>query len=192
MKEHFIDTIKTMINIPDDQIKLILNIIRQKELLKGEYFIRAGDTPDEFGFVLKGLFRYYYTDTEGNEFTKSFITESDFLISYTAMVQNTESYYSIEALEESTILVIKYDNWKNLVFRHECWNLLIKSLLESAYIKKEKREREFLLDSAEIRYKRFLKENSNLIERIKQYQIASYLGITPVALSRIKKSMFLT
>ena len=91
-----------------------------------------------------------------------------------------------------SILVIKYDNWKNLVFRHECWNLLIKSLLESAYIKKEKREREFLLDSAEIRYKRFLKENSNLIDRIKQYQIASYLGITPVALSRIKKSMFLT
>ncbi len=105
------------------------------------------------------------------------------------MIQNRDSYFSIEALEDSVIGVIRYKDWKLLLDNHICWKLFLISFLEKGYGVKESREREFLILDAEERYKLFLKTFPNVEHRIKQHYIASYLGITPVALSRIRKKM---
>jgi CRP-like cAMP-binding protein len=102
------------------------------------------------------------------------------------MIKNRPSYYTIEALEDSHILTFNYGQWKSLYDHHSCWSKVLLAILEKGYIKKEAREREFLLFSAEERYRSFLDEYPHLENRIKQHQIASYLGITPVALSRIR------
>lgn len=105
------------------------------------------------------------------------------------MIQRSESYYAIEALENAKILVINYNDWVNLSKKHHSWDMMAKSLIESAYMQKEIRERELLLDDAKTRYQNFIKRNPQLVPRLKQHQIASYLGITAVALSRIKAKM---
>jgi CRP-like cAMP-binding protein len=139
--------------------------------------------------VNSGLFRYYYVSEKGSEFTKGFFAERSFITAYTAMRKGRPSHYTIEALEDASILVVDYQQWLHLQNRHTCWMHFLFSLVEKGYEKKESRERELLLFSAEERYRSFLKDYSALEKRLKQHMIASYLGITPVALSRIKKSM---
>ena len=105
------------------------------------------------------------------------------------MIQNRESYFTIEALENSKILVVDYNDWKKLFSGNLSWHKFLITLLQKGYCMKEAREREFLLLSAEERYKSFIRNFPGLENRVKQHIIASYLGITPVALSRIRKNL---
>ena len=189
MHEKFRHTIKTLSPVPDDQLDRLVRIAKLKEYSRGDYFLRADTTPTSFGFNLEGLFRYYYLDRKGVEYTKDFIPEGRFVISYSAMIQRTPSYFSIEALEDSRVLVIGYDAWHKIIQSHNCWTELVNVLLQQAFMFKEKRERQFLLDDAETRYLDFIHEFPNMEGRVKQYLIASYLGITPVALSRIRRKL---
>lgn len=189
MKQKFIELIKSVIDLPDEQEEEIIKISFFKHIKKGEHFVRAGEIPNRIAFNMQGLFRYYYVDKKGNNFTKGFITEGGTVTAYSSMIQNRESYFSIEAMEDSTVASIQFDDWKKLLNKHECWKSFLIYYLEIGYCKKENREREFLLLDAEERYKEFLKNYPTLDKRIKQHYIASYLGITPVALSRIRKKM---
>ena len=183
-------TVRGIANIPAEEEEKLCNILVNEDLKKGETFIREGDVPQKFAFVSHGLFRYYYVNEKGNEFTKGFFPENNFITSYTAMVRRQPSYYTVQALENARVLVIDYRQWQHLYHGHACWMNLLFALVEKGYMKKEARERELLILSAEERYRSFLNEYPDLEKRIKQHLIASYLGITPVALSRIRKEMF--
>lgn len=189
MVDDLIHTIKSITDLPEEEENKLVAISSEKFMAKGGLFIREGQIPNKFAFVTQGLFRYYYVDDKGNEFTKGFFSEKSFITAYSAMAKGIGSYYSIEALEDASIIVIDYTAWKILFNNHPCWSYFLLSLLEKGYIKKEKREREFLLLNAEERYKSFLQEYPGFDKRIKQHLIASYLGITPVALSRVRKKM---
>jgi CRP-like cAMP-binding protein len=189
MHELFINTLKHFTDLPPEEEKKILEIARPKEYSKGELFICEGETPDKFAFNLKGLFRYNYIDSKGNDYTKGFIPEGTFISSYSAMVQRRGSYFNIEVLEDSHVLLLLYEDWLRIVDSHPCWTKFLLKVIEMGYYKKEKREREFLVFNAETRYKLFLEEYPGLDRRIKQHYIASFLGIHPVALSRIRKKM---
>ena len=176
-------------DLPEDQVSALHEIARFQSLRKGENFIRAGKIPKQFAFLQKGLCRYYYLDNKGNEFTKSFFVEGTFLSSYTSMINNEPSHFTIEALEDSEIIVIPYEPWKKLYEQNNCWDKFLIAMLEKGFSVKERRERELLLYDAETRYTLFRQRFPNLEDRVKQHIIASYLGITPVALSRIRKNM---
>jgi CRP-like cAMP-binding protein len=187
--ENLLKTIRSIAQIPSSEEEKLVRIVTAQTCGKGDLFIREGAVPQKFAFVTSGLFRYYYINQKGSEFTKGFFPENSFITSYTAMIRHSPSFYAIEALEPSTILVFNYDEWKVIYQGHPCWHSFLIALLEKGYSKKETRERELLLFSAEERYRSFLTEYPHLEKRVKQHLIASYLGITPVALSRIRKSM---
>ena len=189
MNKNLLISIKSITDLPKQQEEQLFHITKDESLNKGDIFIREGQIPRKFAFVNYGLFRYYYIDQKGNESTKGFSPENTFLISYTAMIQNRISYFTIEALENANISIIDYIKWKKLYEEHICWRNFLVSALEKAFEFKETREREFLLFDAETRYKLFLQRFPGLELRVKQHIIASYLGITPVALSRIRKKM---
>lgn len=150
-------------------------------------FIREGGVPNKIGIIKKGLFRYYYLTVEGKEYTKAFMKEKDIISSYSSMVSGVNSYYTIEAIEQSEVIEITYLQWRKLRESNAKWDKLLISFLEKGYSIKEKREREFLLMNAEDRYAVFKEEHPTLEKRVKQYMIASYIGITPIALSRIRR-----
>jgi len=154
-----------------------------------QIFLREGEIPNRIGIIKKGLFRYYYLTNGGKEFTKVFMKEGDIISSYTSMISRGKSYYTIESIERSEIIEISYHQWNRLRIADTKWDKLLISFLEKGYAIKEKREREFLLMDSEDRYKSFLKEYPDLEKRLKQNMIASYLGITPIALSRIRRKM---
>ena len=185
-------TLKRLIAIPSDQETLWKIICAEKKILKGQLFICPGEIPKKFAFVKSGLFRYYYLDIEGKESTKAFIESGSFIASYSAMITGGPSLLYIEALEDSIIYEVQFQDWLALRQQHKCWNELLVYMLEKAFVIKETREREFLQLDAEQRYQNFRKNFPNLESRVRQHHIASYLGITAVSLSRLRKQHALT
>ena len=181
--------IRQLTDLTESEISEFTEIAQIKTFKQKSYFIREGQIPTEFGFVISGLFRYVYISEQGKELTKVFMPERSFISSYSAMISKTTSFFFIEALENSEVMVISQNKWLKLKEENPKWNLLLIKLLEKGYAVKEKREREFLLLDAESRYRIFLEEYPTLENRVKQHMVASYLGITPIALSRIRKKM---
>jgi CRP-like cAMP-binding protein len=136
--------------------------------------------------VVSGLLRLYYIDANGNEFIKSFCVENEIVAAYSALLLHEPSRLFIQALEPSTLLVADFAEYQAVSAQHACWQMVNSRIAETLFIKKEKREAALLLDDAETRYRAFLAEYPQLEQRVKQHHIASYLGITPVSLSRIR------
>lgn len=160
-----------------------------QQIQKEEAFLMAGEIPNRFAISLSGLFRYYYPMDDGREFTKGFFPELSFLSSYSAMIQETPSRFTIQALEDSKILVFHHSDLKKLINKNNDIKNLLLHLLEQGFITKETREWEFLCLDAEQRYHNFRNRYPGLESRIKQHMVASYLGINPVTLSRIRKKL---
>ncbi len=175
--------------LPDNRIEELLSIGKEKSIVTADYFIKAGETPIKIAYVFKGLFRYVYINDKGDEFTKAILAENNFISSYSAMVFSNPSYFSIEALENSHLLEITWSDFNQLKENDVFWVKFLMKFLEKGYITKEKRERDLLLLDAETRYKNFLTEFPGMDQRIKQGIIASYLGIQPETLSRIRRKI---
>ncbi|SEC94760.1 cAMP-binding domain of CRP or a regulatory subunit of cAMP-dependent protein kinases [Tenacibaculum sp. MAR_2009_124] len=175
--------------LTEDRINEFLSIGVSVKIPKGEYYIREGETPKKLGFLLSGLFRYVYINGEGKEYTKGLVQERNFLTSYSAMIKETPSHFFVEALEDAEIFTISYEKWKALLNSDNFWYKFLVSFVEEGFVIKEKRERDLLLLNAETRYKDFLDAFPEIENRISQTIIASYLGIQPESLSRIRKKM---
>ena len=186
MDYSFIKYIKSIVDIPKEQENKFCSLISIKQIKKGENFLNEGQSSRTIAFIKSGLFRYYYIDNKGNEFTKGFFVENSVLTSYSAILEKRSSYFTIQALENSEIEIIDYIKSQKLFVEHPCWNSFLVVQLQKALIMKEEREREFLLFDAEQRYRAFLQKFPNLEKRIKQNIIASYLRLAPESLSRIR------
>jgi len=184
-----IGVLQSITTLPDEQIEKLSEIFRPASLSVGQFFIHAGARPTQIGFVVSGLMRLYYVNSAGVEFTKAFCPENHFVAAYSALLLNQPARFFIEALEDTFLLVADYQAYQQLWAEHACWQTINHRLVEGLFIKKEKREAELLLDDATTRYQTFLAEYPDLENRVKQYHIASYLGISPVSLSRIRKSL---
>lgn len=184
----FIELIKSITNLPHEQELKFHQLISVQSLKKGEDFIRAGESPRKIAFVRSGLFRYHYTNEDGLEYTKGFFDQNSVLSAYDAVLEDTHSYFTIEALEDSIVETVHYDPFIKLFDEDPCWNEFLVALLQKGYLAKVTRERELLLLNATQRYENFLKRYPGLERRVKQSIIASYLGIAPESLSRIRKN----
>ena len=189
MNSPFTDFVKKIVDLPEDQEEKFRNLLSIKRIKKNENFISAGEFPKTMAFVNQGLFRYYYTNDRGEEFTKVFFPENSLLSSYSAIVEERSSHFSIQALEDAVIEVIGYQDFLKLFGEYPGWNTFLSRMLQKGFIAKEERERQFLLFDAEQRYVSFLKRYPDLDKRIKQHFIASYLRITPESLSRLRRKM---
>lgn len=183
-----IDQLKKI--LPENKIEDFLSISRGKSIYASDYFIKTGQVPKKIAYVVSGLFRYVYVNEKGYEFTKGIIAENLFLSSYSAMIMKKPSYFSIEALEDSEIMEISWKDFISLMESDIFWIKFLLKFIEKGFMKKEKRERDLLLLDAETRYRNFLSEYPGMDQRIKQGVIASYLGIKPETLSRIRAKIY--
>lgn len=175
--------------MPENRVEEFISKGRTRTIEAFDYFVRAGEVPDKIAFVCQGLFRYVYINDKGDEFTKGIIVENFFLSSYSAMITGKPSYFAIEALEDSLVLEIAWKDFMLLADHDVYWIKFLLGFVEKGFMIKEKRERDLLLLDAETRYKNFLNEYPGMDQRIKQGIIASYLGIKPETLSRIRRKI---
>lgn len=149
------------------------------------YLVRPGELVKHAYFCMEGLFRLFYTLEDGKEYTKSFSIGPDFVTSYGAMISGAPSAFSVQAMEEAVVIEIPYVLLQELTDRSHTWERAVRKSVEQLYLKKEERERQLLYLSAEERLQALREQYPRLDSRIPQYHIASYLGISPVSLSRI-------
>jgi CRP-like cAMP-binding protein len=173
--------------VPPGEWFPFVKLLRLKKLEKGEFFCRQGEETQDLGLVLKGLLFNFYTNSEGEDFVKYFIPENNVVACYSSLIKGEPAAFSSQALEPTTLVTMKYRDLQALRERHICWERLGRISAERLYIEKEEREQRFLMEDARARYGAFVRANGELMQRVPQYLIASYLGISPVSLSRIRK-----
>jgi CRP-like cAMP-binding protein len=190
---HFLkNAMKSLSDIPEELCQQLYSITHPTQFSRGEEFPVTDAIPDKIGFNLNGIFRLYYITNDGDEFTKGFSIPGRFVISYSALVQKRPSCFFIEALTDSEVLLFSYSEWMIMIDSDIRWYPFLYKLLETVYIMKEMREKSFLLDDAKSRYLKFREEYPGLEDKIKQYHIASFLGIKPETLSRLRSDLKLT
>jgi CRP-like cAMP-binding protein len=189
--ERRLHNLKTVIgklsDIPGNEWEYFSRELSQRNFDTEEFLIRAGEPVTEFFFIVEGLVRFFYLTREGKEFNKFFAMENDFVGSFSYKIRNEPCPFSAQALENTETLVLPIKILEEAYKSHSAWERVGRLYAEKIALIKELREKEFLLDPAETRYRRFMNEYPSLARRIPQYHIASYLGITDVALSRIRK-----
>ena len=155
-------------------------------LPKGAYVFQQGDSQGSLYLVVEGLLKAYYITDSGKEYVKSFIAERGFIANLSALLADQPCTFNVVALEGCQLIQVSRKDVLALQDGTTGDLRMLNNALILLAQKKERREYEFLCLSAEQRYHSFCEEYSHLTARVSQYDIAHYLGITPVALSRIK------
>ncbi|MBC3863793.1 Crp/Fnr family transcriptional regulator [Undibacterium jejuense] len=156
---------------------------------KGQDVFSAGEWQPYIYVVRSGIVKLTYLSENGQEWIKSFIGEGDFFACPNVLIAGLKTDYFATALEDSEIEQFDSESMRMLTDQHPAWQKAIRQLLEWHIVRKELRERELLTMAPDERYKSFLKSYPNIASRIQLKDIAQYLGVTPEALSRIRKRL---
>ena len=192
-KKFFVDQLKAFavkynITIEEDILGEIVNKASFRIISKGEIISYIGDDTIEAGLVLSGLIRCYYIDEDGNDITRGFASEGVMCMDE-GFFGYTDRICMWETLEETTIMFCKIADIRNLIKENSNFKDIWIYLLEQALRYKIYRENGFLVENATERYIHFNKLYPNLSKKAPQKHIATYLGIAPESLSRIRKAM---
>lgn len=179
--------IKQMIQISDQELNSFRNLTSQKTFKRQDIISLPGRIPNEIYFIYKGLIRVLITDNEGNEHTIHFALENQFIADYSKFMQQKPAVYTLQSLENTQVIVIPR---KAIEWGYEHLNegqKLGRLIAESYFIYQDSRIENIYSKSPKQRFDCIEEVFPNLQNRVPQHMIASYLGITPVHLSRLKR-----
>lgn len=171
--------------VPDSEWQWLNNALTPAALARGDYLCEAGAQPTALYFLVSGVARFFYLTEEGKEFNKAFARAGELVGPLVALATGEPCTYFVQTLTECQSLRIPADLVPAIYDRHCCWERIGRRLAEQTTLRKEQREKEFLLTSARARYDAFNARYPGLQQQIPQKHIASYIGITEVALSRL-------
>ncbi|HWP83171.1 MAG TPA: Crp/Fnr family transcriptional regulator [Bacteroidota bacterium] len=181
--------IQKRVNISDEEFARCRTFFSHKKLRKKQYWLQEGDVCRSIGFVLKGCLRNYTVDAKGEEHIIQFAIEDWWVSDIYSFLSGTPSKEFIDALEDSDLLVLDRSSRDAMLDAVPKMERFFRLLLEANLVATRRRVASLISDSAEQRYLDFLKSYPNLVERVPLNQIASFLGITPQSLSRIRKEL---
>jgi CRP-like cAMP-binding protein len=183
------ENILKRVALPEEAWNRLVSMLTVQNIKKREVWHKAGDVTETMGFVLKGCLRTYFTDEKGHEHVVQFAFEDWWTSDLMSFVTQEPSAYSIEALEESSVAILHKSDYEQLLTEYPVFERFFRLLVQGAYVAGQMRMIAVMSKNAEQRYTDLVKKYPALEMRIAQHQIASYLGITPEALSRIKRTI---
>ena len=186
MKENIKNVFSEHIKLTETELLILSESLITKHYKKGEYFIKEKDFCDYVGFVDKGLFNFFYL-IDGVEHIRGFFFMNNFISNYPCFLLGNKSKFYIRALENSSITLIHKKDLFLLYKQLPKLQELSRSIVENLYIEISEKYESFFLKTAEERYLELINSEPDILKIVPQYMIASYLGITPEGLSRIKK-----
>lgn len=164
-----------------------LELAQLQDWPAGEILVRQGDTDDTLYYLDSGLVRLFYTTPEGRERNKAFYCAGQFTGPVSAAISGSPAPFGIECLEATTAVSFRYRDFFAAARDSALLTRLYTQLLEEAFIRNEQREAVLLTCNAQQRYAWLVANESELLERVPQFHLASYLGLDPVSLSRLKR-----
>lgn len=157
----------------------------RKKIKKKQYLLQEGDVCRYIAFVDKGMLRSYFLDKNERERIIQFAVEGNSIVDFHSFNNVVPSYYNIDALEDSELLLIEKSSWDELLNQIPQLEKSLRTSMEKELDKLQSRLHSMLRESVTDRYDLFCQSNPNLISRLPQHMIASYLGVTPSFLSRM-------
>ncbi|QWX83645.1 Crp/Fnr family transcriptional regulator [Cellulophaga sp. HaHaR_3_176] len=178
-------------NIPIEKsaVREYLSTLKTRKVKKGEQLLKQGDICKHTFFVEKGLLRYFSIDKKGKENVLQFAPENWFITDRESVYFNQPSKYYIDALEDAEVLVLEKDFVEKIAAQNNSFAAFNNKLLHNHIRNLQNRIQLLLSATAEERYLDFIKIYPDILLRVPQTLIASYLGITPESLSRVRKEL---
>lgn len=177
-----------MIRISDVEMRGFLNRLSVRSFQKNDIVSKVGTIPDEVFFIVSGMIRVMITDTDGAEHTVHFAMENQFISDYSNFMRKQPSFYTLQALENTDVVVLPRAaidwGYEHLAEGQKMGRLIA----EYYFIYQDERIKNTYSRTPKQRYDRIDEVFPNIHQRVPQHMIASYLGITPVHLSRLKKA----
>jgi CRP-like cAMP-binding protein len=185
-----IKEIKKHINLTAEEEELITASFRYKKVRRNQFLIQPPDVALYEHFVISGCLVQYYLDDNGTQHTLIFAPEGWWTTDLPSFLTGQASRYHVESLEDSEVLIIAKESLDKLLIKIPSLNSYFRILYQNAIMAQEERLLNVLSTKVEERYLRFLKKYPQLENRIPQYWIASYLGVTPEFFSRVKSRLY--
>lgn len=187
MENELFDFISQYMPLLEEEKKVIIGLDIFRTYKKGTILLKEGQLSNEGYFVIKGCIRCYYV-IDGEEKTTAFYTESKSLTPLCVVNKKPSEYY-VSCVEDSILTVANPEMEKIIFEKFPRFETLCRILSEELLVKNQASFDDFKTSSPEQRYLNLLKTRPDLLQRVPQYQMASYLGITPQSLSRIRSRL---
>ena len=189
MFELFLASVKEHISITDQEFEVCKTLFIPKKLRKRQYLLQEGDVCRYTAFVEKGMLRTFTVDDKGNEPILQFSMEGWWVTDLYSYLTDEPSRYNIEALEDCELLLITKPSWNILLEKVPAFERYFRILIQNNLIATQRRLISSLTESAEEQYTKLVATFPTCLQRVPQHMIASFLGITPETLSRIRSQM---
>ena len=178
---------KSSVKCTEEERNLIMSTLKPKRLRKGQFFLQEGDVCKYMGFIVKGATRQFSDDGKGHEHILKFGVEEWWVGDYESFHLLTPSKNYVEALEEVDMILITNEQLQEFIRTIPAINAMVEALDRGAAVANTKRMHAAISFNAEERYEDLVRTYPHFIQRFPQNMIASYLGISPETLSRIRK-----
>ncbi|PCI10375.1 MAG: CarD family transcriptional regulator [Flavobacteriaceae bacterium] len=183
------DYIETITKVNDEDWNLFSSKLHKKRFPKKSILTKIGEVENYISFIEEGVVRLVIPKNDEDEMTFGFSFQNEFISAYDSFLTQTPSIYQVETLTETRLLSISYSDLQKVYEQTQIGNLIGRLVSEGLYLLKSKRTYSLLVDTAEQRYLNLFTERPNLIKEIPLKYIASYIGVTPQSLSRIRKQI---
>ena len=184
--EPLLDYFQQVMPLSIEEKQLVTELFKPRLYRKRQYVLQEGDICNQFNFIVRGCLRMYKVDEKGNTYIIQFAAENRWLSNIGSFHERKPSELNIDALEDTIVLQISYENLLSLYTNAPKFDRIFRVLIENSFVSLQKRLLQNISSTAEDRYNSFLDSYSHLTNRLPRTQIASFLGITPEFLSRLR------
>ena len=179
-------TVLSIAPLTEQELRFLEQQFVYRDVPRKFTLVEEGQTARELYFINRGCLRFYY-NREGDEVTGFIFTEGLFATSLDSFLQQEPSSQVIETLEDCELLVIRHDKLQQLYEHSVNFQVFGRRLAEQRLVNAQRILSSYILDSPEERYQKLVATQPEWLQRVPQHYLASFLGITPVSLSRIRK-----
>jgi CRP-like cAMP-binding protein len=187
--QDFRDHLQQFVSLSQADWELLQSQLKEVTLQKGEYFLRQGQVNRRIGWVSAGICRYAYLTPQGEEHTKYFVREGQFVSAIESFTNQAPSADSIQALTDVRLYVLSYQAYQHLFEQSLVWPKLSQKLTEHSFAEKVKRLQPMVIQDAKSRYEAFVRNQPDVLRRVSLGYVASYLGMTQQSLSRLRRQL---
>jgi len=173
---------------PEDEINMLISRMAVENVASKTILLHEGSICKFSAYILEGCFRYFTTNADGAEFVTQFAFDDWWMGDMQSIINNVPTKFNIESLADSTLLKISAEDYNYLLKNSPAFAIFNQKARAKAYQSAVERSMDLRVD-AETRYNNLINNYPNIIQKVPQYHIASYLGITPESLSRLRKKM---
>jgi CRP-like cAMP-binding protein len=187
MYELFFQNFNERVVLTSEEQEIIKSYLVPKKLRKKQYLLQGGDVCKAYAFIAKGVLRAYSVDSNGSEYIIQFGLEGWYISDLYSFITGEPATYNIDAIEDAELVLISKSAHDELLKKVPKYETFTRLNMTSAYLAMQKRLTSNISLPVEKRYEDFIALYPNIAQRVPQHMIASYMGLTPETLSRIRK-----